>query len=68
MERNYRVHALGAVAGTEFVYDVTADSARAALEEAYARHGRRIRDGEPVEALGSDARVVALGAAGDPAA
>jgi hypothetical protein len=60
MSTEWRVHALG-VGGSEFVYEVTADDESGALEEAYGKHGRRLRAGDISEALGTQARVIQQG-------
>jgi hypothetical protein len=55
----WRVTAYG-VAGTEFTYEIEATSKDKALEEAYGRHGRRYRDGETYEYLGTRASAVRI--------
>lgn len=57
----WQVTAYG-VAGTEFTYEVEAASKREAQEKAYGLHGRRLRDGEVVEQLGSSSTAVHRGA------
>lgn len=56
----WRVTAFG-VAGTEFMYEVEAASESEALDEAYGAHGRRYKDGEVSEYLGTRASVTRLG-------
>lgn len=63
MSSTWRVTAFG-TASTEFNYEVEADSKDGALEEAYGRHGRRYRDGEVTEYLGTSATAVRVGEAG----
>lgn len=54
MAEEWRVTAFG-VAGTEFTYQVEASDKQTALEEAYGRHGRRLRDGVVTDVLGVNA-------------
>lgn len=56
----WRVTAFG-TAGTEFTYEVEAESEQSALDEAYGRHGRRYRSGEVNEYLGTRSHAVRLG-------
>lgn len=62
MEQKWRVHAWG-VGGSEFVYEVAADTEAAAKEAAYGEHGRRLERGDEVEQLGVRAKAVPLGVA-----
>lgn len=55
----WRVTAFG-VARTEFTYEVEAATEGEALDEAYGRHGRRLRSGEVTEALGTCALVARM--------
>lgn len=57
---SWRVTAFG-VGGTEYTYTVEADGQDQAREEAYGRHGRRLRDGEVNEPLGTRSFAVPLG-------
>lgn len=56
----WRVTAWG-MAGGEFVYEVEAGTRSEALEEAYARHGRRYKAGEVREYLSPRASAVRIG-------
>lgn len=57
---SWRVTAFG-VGGTEYTYVIEAGDREQAQEEAYGRHGRRLRDGEVNEPLGTRSFAVPLG-------